>query len=123
MDSWEEIFTDDPPAGRLITAANDETVWVAHDPRGTAEGDDEDIVMTDDDDEEVEEDEDDEDDEEGDDEVNDLPQILIVAGYDVFDVYGRVNSFFIAATAATAQRYIRVSDAFLSGNEEEEAEK
>ena len=29
MDSWEEIFADDLPAGRLITAADDDIIWVS----------------------------------------------------------------------------------------------
>ncbi|KAK7398640.1 hypothetical protein QQX98_011970 [Neonectria punicea] len=69
IDSWEEIFTDDLPAGRLIAAATDETIWVGHQAGGAAEGDDSDVLMADEDNND-----DDDDDDDDNDEVNDLPQ-------------------------------------------------
>ncbi|KAI8648718.1 hypothetical protein NCS57_01484000 [Fusarium keratoplasticum] len=57
FDSWGEIFSDDPPAGRLITAATDERAWGGH-AGSAAEAQDSDALMADDDEEEEEEEED-----------------------------------------------------------------
>lgn len=50
MDSWEEIFSNDPPAGHLIAAASDESVWADHEAGGGEDREDSDAVMIDDDD-------------------------------------------------------------------------